>query len=157
MAAILHSPRALVKELASTKDDLSSVLIAVRNDVMKETQRKQVPWEHSALTGRFYFSPTGPTAPPSPVAPSRLSEPAEAWAQAKDNASIPALEAFLRRFEDTYYGDLAKVRLAELKQAEAVKEAAKKKAMTMPAPGWKVSVNASPCCNKRKKRRAPPH
>jgi len=24
----------------------------VRNDVMKETQRKQVPWEHSALTGQ---------------------------------------------------------------------------------------------------------
>ena len=23
---------------------------------MKETQRKQVPWEHSALTGRFYFT-----------------------------------------------------------------------------------------------------
>ena len=33
-----------------------------RNDVMKETQRKQVPWEHSALTGRFYFKPS-PLAP----------------------------------------------------------------------------------------------
>jgi hypothetical protein len=26
------------------------ILIATRNDVMKETQRKHVPWEHSALT-----------------------------------------------------------------------------------------------------------
>lgn len=118
---------ALVKELASTKDDLSSVLIAVRNDVMKETQRKQVPWEHSALTGRFYFSPAEP-APPTPVSPPRMSEPAEAWAQSKDSASIPALEAFIRRFGDTYYGDLAKVRLAELSQADAAKEAARKKA-----------------------------
>jgi uncharacterized caspase-like protein len=119
---------ALVKELGSTKDDLSSVLIAVRNDVMKQTQRKQVPWEHSALTGRFYFSPAEPTAPPPPVSTSRLSEPAEAWAQTKDNASIPVLEAFIHRFGDTYYGDLAKVRLADLKQAEAMKAAAKKKA-----------------------------
>lgn len=118
---------ALVKELASTKDDLSSVLIAVRNNVMTATQRKQVPWEHSALTGRFYFSPTEP-APPTPVAPPRLSEPAEAWAQTKDNASIPVLEAFIRRFGDTYYGDLAKVSLADLKQTEAVKEVARKKA-----------------------------
>ena len=119
---------ALVKELSSTKDDLSSVLIAVRNNVMKQTQRKQVPWEHSALTGRFYFSPAEPTAPPPPVSTSRLSEPAEAWAQTKDNASIPVLEAFIHRFGDTYYGDLAKVRLADLKQAEAVKEATRKKA-----------------------------
>jgi hypothetical protein len=46
---------ALVKRLQSMNDDLSSVLIAVRNDVMSVTERKQVPWEHSALTGRFYF------------------------------------------------------------------------------------------------------
>ena len=47
---------ALVKHLGDRNSDLSAILIAVRNDVMKDTQRKQVPWEHSALTGRFYFS-----------------------------------------------------------------------------------------------------
>jgi Caspase domain/TIR domain len=46
---------ALLKQLTSSSDDLSAMLIAVRNDVMRETQRRQVPWEHSALTGRFYF------------------------------------------------------------------------------------------------------
>jgi uncharacterized caspase-like protein len=44
---------ALVKYVAASNDDLNSVLIAVRNDVMKERQKQQVPWEHSALTGRF--------------------------------------------------------------------------------------------------------
>jgi len=53
---------ALVKQLHSSTDDLGAMLIAVRNDVMKETQRKQVPWENSALTGRFYFGKAGPTA-----------------------------------------------------------------------------------------------
>ena len=48
---------ALVKHMDSLHDDLSAILIAVRNDVMKETQRRQVPWEHSALTGRFFFDP----------------------------------------------------------------------------------------------------
>jgi hypothetical protein len=58
---------ALVKHMDSSHDDLSAVLIAVRNDVMKETQRKQVPWEHSALTGRFYFDPaTQGAEPPKP-------------------------------------------------------------------------------------------
>lgn len=46
---------ALARYIASAADDLSAILISVRNDVMKETQRKQVPWEHSALTGKFYF------------------------------------------------------------------------------------------------------
>ena len=105
--------KALVKYASSSSDDLSAILIAVRNDVMKETQRKQVPWEHSALTGRFYFNGTIPTAP----APLRPNEAAEAWDRTKDLPSVPAFEVFIRRFGDTYYGDLAKMRLAELKQA----------------------------------------
>jgi hypothetical protein len=47
---------ALIKHISGATDDLSAILIAVRNDVMRQTQRKQVPWEHSALTGRFYFN-----------------------------------------------------------------------------------------------------
>ena len=54
---------ALVKQLTGTGDDLSAILIAVRNDVMIATQRKQVPWEHSALTGRFYFGSPSQMAP----------------------------------------------------------------------------------------------
>ena len=46
---------ALVKHMSSN-DDLSALLISVRNDVMTETKGNQVPWEHSALRARFYFS-----------------------------------------------------------------------------------------------------
>jgi uncharacterized caspase-like protein len=106
---------ALVKHLAAPKD-LNAVLIDVRKDVMKETQDKQVPWENSALTGQFYFNPSAAAPAPSP-AQARLSEAAEAWSITKDTQSIPALEAFIRRFGDTYYGDLAKMRLADLRQA----------------------------------------
>lgn len=60
---------ALVKQLSSATDDLSAMLIAVRNDVMKETQRKQVPWEHSALTGRFYFTRSGPSPSTASASP----------------------------------------------------------------------------------------
>jgi uncharacterized caspase-like protein len=49
-------------------------------------------------------------------------EAAEAWDRTKDTTSIPVLDAFIRRFGDTYYGDLARVKLAELKQAEAAKK-----------------------------------
>ena len=63
---------ALIRHLRSSNDDLSAILIAVRNDVMRETQRRQVPWEHSALTGRFYFIPNPPgvaVAPPAAAEP----------------------------------------------------------------------------------------
>jgi uncharacterized caspase-like protein len=61
--------------MLSSNDDLSALLIAVRNDVMRETQRQQVPWELSALTGRFYFKET--TIPPAPVAPQPQDLPYE--------------------------------------------------------------------------------
>ena len=50
---------ALVRQLSNANDDLSAILIAVRNDVMKETQCKQVPWEHSALTVIARSAPRG--------------------------------------------------------------------------------------------------
>jgi formylglycine-generating enzyme required for sulfatase activity len=109
---------ALVKQLSGTNDDLSAMLIGVRNEVMKETQRKQVPWEHSALTGRFYFNPSAQAAPPPQVAPQRLSEAAEAWDRTKDATSIALLEAFIVRFKDTFYAELARTRIDDLKKQQ---------------------------------------
>jgi formylglycine-generating enzyme required for sulfatase activity len=110
---------ALIKQLSSTNDDLSAMLIAVRNDVMKETQRRQVPWEHSALTGRFYFNPaaqTGEAAKSTP--PGRVSEAAEAWDRAKDATSIAVLESYIARFKDTFYAELARARIEDLKRQQ---------------------------------------
>jgi hypothetical protein len=58
---------ALVKRIATSNDDLSGLLIDVRNDVIKVTQNAQVPWEHSALRGRFYFNPATLTPTPTPI------------------------------------------------------------------------------------------
>jgi len=65
---------ALVRRMRSIeREDLNGLLIAVRNDVMGETQGRQVPWEHSALTKAFYFkAEANPTPPPyiaNPVLP----------------------------------------------------------------------------------------
>ena len=54
---------ALVKHIATPGEDLSSILINVRTTVMQVTANKQVPWEHSALTRRFYFAAAAPAAP----------------------------------------------------------------------------------------------
>jgi len=114
---------ALIRQLSTATDDLSAMLIAVRNDVMKDTQRRQVPWEHSALTGRVYFggAPRGtPQTPPAIPAPQAQSGEAErAWTMAKDVRSIAVLEAFIARYKDTFYADLARARIDELKREQA--------------------------------------
>ncbi len=46
---------ALVKHLDSPGRTLTSLMIDVRRDVLAITGGKQVPWDHSALTGEFYF------------------------------------------------------------------------------------------------------
>jgi hypothetical protein len=110
---------ALARQLATSHEDLGTMLIAVRNDVMRETDRRQVPWEHSALTGRFYFSPPADTAGraarvPAPSSPAH--EAFEAWTAAKDTTSLAVLEAYVARYGDTFYGELARARMAALRR-----------------------------------------
>jgi Caspase domain len=73
---------ALLKHIGNPGDDLTTILINTRKDVMEATNRRQVPWEHSAMTARFFFSdqtksakqltpaalPSGSSGLPSPTA-----------------------------------------------------------------------------------------
>lgn len=51
----------------------------------------------------------------------RLSEAASVWGATKDSDSPAVLEAFVSRFGDTPFGDLARARLDEVKKAAAAK------------------------------------
>jgi uncharacterized caspase-like protein len=110
--------RSLMKHLGSSSDDLSAILISVRKDVMKDTQRRQVPWEHVALTERFYFKGPPPILPQPQHAP--FSEAERAWAAAQGTRSVAVLEAFVGRFKDKdpLYAELARERIAELKKQQ---------------------------------------
>lgn len=46
---------ALAKHVREPNRNLTSVMIEVRKEVLAATDGKQVPWDHSALTGEFYF------------------------------------------------------------------------------------------------------
>ena len=121
------------------------MLIAVRNDVMRDTQRKQVPWEHSALTGRFYFGAATATVEPPKAAPARLSEAAEAWTAAERSTSVTALEAFIARYKDTFYAELARARIAELKaQQAALSKSAPEQTGKRPEPPEQKAGSLSP-------------
>jgi hypothetical protein len=109
---------ALVKQLSTSADDLSALLIAVRNDVMQTTQRTQVPWEHSALTGRFYFNLAKPGLAPS--APERReSDLDKDWEMVKDSNDPTVLEAFASRHKGTVQAALAQARIRAIKEWKA--------------------------------------
>jgi uncharacterized caspase-like protein len=48
---------ALVNRMAEPGKNLTAVMIDVRKDVIAATMGEQVPWDHSSLTGDFYFDP----------------------------------------------------------------------------------------------------
>jgi hypothetical protein len=126
---------ALVKHMAAGSDDLSAILINVRNDVMKETQRKQVPWEHSALTGRFYFDPAG--AKPGP------SVDEVSWGLIKDSKDPGLLRRFIEQFPKSQWRAEAERKAASL-AAVAPKEPAVEPKKAEPKPPPPPAPPASP-------------
>lgn len=79
---------ALLAHIGEAGNNLNATMIEVRRSVIRATGGRQVPWDHSALTGDFYFVPpapqTGAERPP-PVA---------------GNDDVAALKARLQALED---------------------------------------------------------
>jgi hypothetical protein len=82
---------------------------------------RQEPYLGFNALGDVYFA--GAQAEPLKQAPpalagasARLSEAAEAWDRTKDTTRVTVLERFVSRYEDTYYADLARDRIEELKK-----------------------------------------
>lgn len=84
---------ALLRHIATPGEDLSAILIKVRNDVMRSTDRRQVPWEHSALTARFYFAAASASSDKSPT-----TEEDVLWNSIRGSTSAAAYEVYLERF-----------------------------------------------------------
>jgi len=102
---------------------------------------RQEPYLGFSALGDVFLA--GKDAKPSEPAATqaRLSEAAEAWDRTKDTASVVLLELFITRYKDTFYADLAKVRIEELKRRE-VAAASPTAAGTTPAE--QTIVTASP-------------
>jgi hypothetical protein len=143
---------ALLEHIATPGVDLRIAFGRVRDSVLSTTARKQEPYVYGSLGGNTVAivdanvaaakaetrpapaqvasadsnaSPTSrvPTAAPA-LAPSS-NEIAEAWRAVSTTTSATVLEAFVRRFGDSIYGDLARARLQDLKTPDTKIAAAK--------------------------------
>nr|WP_316201300.1 MULTISPECIES: caspase family protein [unclassified Bradyrhizobium] len=83
--------------------------------VKRSTAGSQQPWVASSpIDGNFYFVPPSGEAD-RPASGSLAAEAAQAWSAVKDTKSTQVLEAFVQRYRDTFYADLARARLDELR------------------------------------------
>ena len=91
---------ALTKRMTEPGRNLTSVMIDVRKDVIAATSGKQVPWDHSALTGEFFFDPKAAPPAGSEATAGRMKEledQLQAKARSADVASTAALTQLRQR------------------------------------------------------------
>ena len=151
---------ALLKRIRAPGVDVSVMMRQVRNDVLAATGRRQVPWDHSSLTDAVFLvqdagkpppSAAAPPAAPSPAAQPLTTEAAQAWGATKDTTSAGVLEAFIKRFGSTVYGDMARARLAELRANTNAKPAGRVASVAPSAPAVasdKTTPDAATPCRK---------
>lgn len=97
---------ALAKGIKDPGRNLTAVMIGVRKQVLADTGGKQVPWDHSALVGDFYFNATfTPGAAPDTDAQAKatqqriqdLEEQLKAKADQKSTLDLVKLENLKER------------------------------------------------------------
>jgi S1-C subfamily serine protease len=113
---------ALGKHLGTPGLDIRLALGRVRDEVLEGTRGKQEPFVYGSLGGAeisLVGAKSRTQATPEVKAPMPLSEAAEAWDRIKDSSNIAVLEAFILRFKETFYADMVRTRVDELKNRQA--------------------------------------
>ena len=114
---------ALLKNMDRPGLSLSDMMIEVRNDVIQSTNGKQVPWDTSSLTGRFYFkiegtvtvTPERPAPAPPNSATDRTAVELAVWNAIQNSSDPAAFEKFLKDFPDRAFAIAARDKLPALR------------------------------------------
>lgn len=121
---------ALLKHLGTPGEDIAASMKGVRRDVLKATGGKQVPWEHSSLTGDVILKVAPATSSKIVSVPAAngsvfQSEAASDkatelvfWSSVKDSTDPQAFEIYLRRYPTGVFADLASVKLRGARQGK---------------------------------------
>src|SRR6202040_427787 len=93
-------------------------------EVKKQTGGSQQPWVSSSPIGGSFFFSRPPEAQPAPLAaaPAHADQPNEAqqvWGTIQNTTSVPVLERFIQQFPASFYSEIARTRVDELKKSQA--------------------------------------
>jgi peptidoglycan hydrolase-like protein with peptidoglycan-binding domain len=127
--------RALIANLAEPGLEVGHALTKVRAQVQDETNKQQIPWTNTNLTGFVYMNPsaeapaaTGSVAAVATQAPAGNSAAQEVelefWKSVRESNKPEELNAYLKRYPSGNFSALARARLASLQTEAATKPAA---------------------------------
>jgi len=110
--------RVLADEIV--KPGVEAVTMFRRVQVRVRSAIGQEPWLGFSALGEVHLAGVQVEAsmPAAAAQTSPLREAERAWALAKDSNSVAVLEAFVVRYRDTFFADLARVRIEELKKQQ---------------------------------------
>ena len=108
-----HSPftAALLNHIETPGLEIRSLISDVRKDVRQATGGRQIPWDSSALEGEFFLRAAAPVV----LAPDRDAE-VVFWNSVRDTSDAAELRAYLSRYPNGTFAELARNRLARLSQ-----------------------------------------
>jgi WD40 repeat protein len=114
---------ALIKHLPTPGLDIELALRRVRDEVLTATKNKQEPFKYGSLGGAeiaLIAKPAETELPKKvePTAPSPLGQAAAEWNTLRSKSDIAEFEAFAKRHQGTYFADLARARIDELKKQQ---------------------------------------
>jgi hypothetical protein len=129
--------KALLDNLAAPGMEIRLALTRVRAEVAELTQKKQLPWENTNLTGFFFMNPTATgnaatvgnpegrvNTAALPATQSEASGSAgsgvemEFWRSVKDSNKPEELNAYITRYPGGAFESIARARVADLQAAK---------------------------------------
>jgi Caspase domain/Putative peptidoglycan binding domain len=118
--------RALLANITQPGVEIQQAMTKVRAQVSEETDKGQLPWGHTNLTGSVYLNgapaPTGDAAaaPPAPSAVASGSDvELEFWRSIKESNKPEELNAYLSSYPNGKFRPLALARIAALENGSA--------------------------------------
>jgi hypothetical protein len=108
---------ALLDHIEVPGKDVSAVLVSVRNDVLKATSGRQVPWEHTSLTGQVVLRAEPRLGAAQGKDYDKEMEIAY-WNSVRDTKSVAALQAYLDRYPRGTFAGLARAMIADQGQKQ---------------------------------------
>jgi len=125
---------ALLANISTPGQSIDDMMTKVRRAVIETTGGKQRPWTSSSLVEEFEFAPGADTPVQQMVSKggtdSGVAEK-EAYELAESVGSCGAYEAFIRRFPDSFFADLAKERMKTACAAPETQQVASAPAATV--------------------------
>ena len=135
----------LLRHIEKPGLEIRKLMGLVRGEVRKATNGRQIPWENSALEGDFFFKPAPKQGQAQPAGgqPTRNLD-ALFWDSVRNSTNASDMRAYLARFPNGVFAELARSRLARLEQPSTPRQATPPVSANTPVPPPAPDAAAAP-------------